>query len=58
MTVREQAIKHYEQKYNISIIYDSNERTYTIYSQNRLYGYVASLKDLDDYMQFKQGQAN
>jgi hypothetical protein len=54
---RNQAIKHYEQKHNISIIYDQNEKTYAIYKDNRLLGYVYSLLDIDDYMRFKNDQA-
>jgi len=50
-----QAIKHYERKHNITLIYDNNEKTYAIYrnDNNRLLGYVYSLKDIDDYMAFK-----
>lgn len=54
---KHQAIKHYEQKHNINIIYDQNEKTYAIYKYNRLLGYVYSLLDIDDYMQFKNDQA-
>ena len=54
---RNQAIKHYEQKHNISIIYDQNEKTYAIYKDNSLLGYVYSLLDIDDYLQFKNSQA-
>jgi hypothetical protein len=48
-----QAIKHYENKYNITLIYDQNEKTYAIYKNNSIYGYVYSLSDIDDYMAFK-----
>ena len=29
-------IKSLEKKYNISIIYDSNEKTYSVYKENKL----------------------
>lgn len=53
----EKVIKHYEKKHNITLIYDSNEKTYAIYKHNNLLGYVHSLKDIDDYMQFKNNHA-
>lgn len=56
MTNKQAAIHHYEQKHNISIIYDNNERTYTVYQHNRLLGYVSSLSDIDNYMEFKNQQ--
>ena len=56
MNGRKQAIAHYEKKHNISIIYDSNEKTYAIYKNNKIYGYVYSLSDIDDYMRFKDNQ--
>jgi len=54
-----QAIKHYEHKHNITLIYDNNEKTYAIYrnNNNSLLGYVYSLKDIDDYIIFKNNQA-
>jgi hypothetical protein len=50
---KHQAIKHYENKHNITLIYDQNEKTYAIYKHNSLLGYVYSLLDINDYMQFK-----
>ena len=50
----EKVIKHYEKKHNITLIYDSNEKTYTIYKNNKFYGYVYYLKDIDFFMEFKK----
>jgi len=57
MTNKQAVIHHYEQKHNISIIYDNTEKTYTIYQHNKLLGYVSSLNDIDNYMEFKNQQA-